>query len=86
MHCQRSNSVLRVRSGVRSGGVTVFGTDWSVPTQKQKATFDAMGVSYDYVNCDLETCPTIVKSFPTITGYPGETDVWAGVGHGDHIA
>jgi hypothetical protein len=86
MQNNRSKSMLRVRSGVRSGGVTIFGADWSAPTQRQKAAFDAMGVPYDYVNCDRETCPTIVRSFPTVTGYPGETDVWADIGHGGHIA
>ena len=78
MKNQKMNPGLRVRANVRAGGVTIYGSDNCGWTTKQKATFDAKGIPYEYVNCDKETCPTMVKAFPTVFGYPGETDNWTG--------
>ena len=74
----QNNPGLRVRANVRAGGVTIYGADWCGYTTKQKAAFDDKGIPYEYVNCDKETCPTMVKAFPTVTGYPDETDNWTG--------
>ncbi len=78
MSPQLSIPGLRVRANVRVGGVTIYGTPGCGWTSKQIEDFKRKHIQFDFVDCNKETCPTIVKAFPTVTGYPGETDSWVG--------
>lgn len=76
MQNKMSSAGLRVRTQVRAGKPTIYGTDWCGFTQKQKDAFDAKGIQYNYVNCDGGKCPKDVTAFPHVTGYEGKA--WTG--------
>ena len=70
-----------MRASVRAGGVTVYGTCRSKDTGKQLVAFNDKNIPYNFVNCDNEQCPTILRQFkklPVVMGYPGEMDSWDG--------
>lgn len=57
---------MRIRSNLRVGKITIYGTDWCGWTQKQRAYLDNQGKSYTFVNCDSQACPEFVSGFPTL--------------------
>lgn len=57
---------LKVKSDLRAGAITVYGTDWCGYTTKQRDYLDGKGVDYTYVNCEEKSCPDFVKAYPTL--------------------
>lgn len=57
---------LRVRTQLKAGELTVYGTDWCGWTSKQRDYLDGKGMAYTYVNCETESCPAEVQGFPTL--------------------
>jgi hypothetical protein len=63
---------FKVRTALRSGTVTVYGTPNCGWTRKQLDYFETNGVEHSFVDCsDPSSCPSFVDAFPTmiIVGY-----------------
>ncbi len=80
----KRNFNLQVRANVRAGGVTIYGNDdprYAQDIYKQLLAFKEQSIGFEYVNCDQQQCPSIVREFrqfPIVMGYPTETDSWDG--------
>jgi hypothetical protein len=59
------NTQLRIRTALRAGDITLYGTDTCSWTTKQRDYFDNRGVPYSYVNCKTQACPGFVTAYPT---------------------
>jgi hypothetical protein len=84
MQKQQAKPGLCIRSQVRSGGVTIYGNDnpaFAKAISKQIKAFKDQSIGFEYVNCDRQSCPSMVREFsqfPIVMGYPNETDSWDG--------
>lgn len=58
---------MKIKSTLKAGGITLYGTDWCGWTTKQKNYLNDKGMAFDYVNCDVQgACPESVRGFPTM--------------------
>jgi hypothetical protein len=48
------------------GSIIVYGSNGCGWCQKQKTYLDKKGISFEFVDCQSEGCPTFVSSYPTI--------------------
>ena len=55
-----------VRTDVRAGGLTVYGTETCGWTKKQLAYLEKKGIPFTFVDCDKQGCPGFVSGFPTL--------------------
>jgi hypothetical protein len=58
--------MLRVRTNVRAGRLTVYGAATCAWTQKQRAYLDRKGLPYAFVDCSAQPCPPFVSGYPTL--------------------
>jgi glutaredoxin len=54
------------QSPIDMGSFIIYGSNGCGWCQKQKNYMDKKGISFTFVDCQSETCPDFVKSFPTI--------------------
>lgn len=66
MQNQQQSRGLRLRSQLKAGALTVYGTDWCGWTKKQRSYLGEKNIPYTYVNCESESCPSFVSGFPTL--------------------
>jgi len=62
----QSNPCIGIRSGVRAGETTVYGTPECGWTQKQLEYLQKKKISYQFVDCSENKCPSFVDGYPTI--------------------
>ena len=62
----RTTPALHLRTGLKAGGLTVYGSDSCGWTRKQLEYLDHKGIAYKYVRCDDGRCPSFVDGFPTL--------------------
>jgi hypothetical protein len=62
---------FHIRTNLAAGDVTVYGQEWCSWTKKQKEYLQGKNIPFTYVDCEKETCPEFVKSYPTLvlSGY-----------------
>ncbi len=68
------NNLFAVKSHLKAGDVTVYGTSSCPWTVKQLKEFDKKKIAYEFKNCSEKgACPGFVEGFPTtvIKGYTG---------------
>ena len=70
---------LPVRTGMRVGKATIYGTDWCGYTTRQKQAFADAGIPFDYVNCEKspDQCQGI-HGYPLVKNFPNPGDSWDG--------
>lgn len=57
---------LRIKTDLRAGELTVYGTSWCSWTKKQRDYLDTKGMPYTFVDCDAQQCPDFVSGYPTL--------------------
>lgn len=57
---------MRLRSNLRAGSITVYGVENCGWTQKQLKHLAQKGISYNFVDCDAQSCPDFVEAYPTL--------------------
>ncbi|MFM8322701.1 MAG: NrdH-redoxin [Chloroflexota bacterium] len=62
----RPSSTLTVRTGLKAGKLTVYGTESCPWTVKQIEYLKQKGKPYTFVNCETGQCPDFVQGFPTM--------------------
>ncbi len=67
----KTPAILKVRSRVCAGNVTVYGSPQCGWTKKQIKNFDEKGIRYKFVDCTKGKCPKIADGYPTtvISGF-----------------
>jgi hypothetical protein len=62
---------IHIRTNITAGDVTVYGQEWCSWTKKQKEYLQRKNIPFTYVDCEKESCPDFVKSYPTLvmSGY-----------------
>ncbi len=55
-----------IRTGVKAGELTVYGTQSCGWTRKQLDYLKKKGIRYKFVDCDKAGCPEFVQAFPTL--------------------
>ena len=55
-----------VRTDVRAGALTVYGSETCGWTKKQLAYLEKKGIPFTFVDCDRQSCPEFVSGFPTL--------------------
>lgn len=58
--------MFSVRTGVRAGKLTVYGTEWCSWTKKERDYLTKKGIPFTFVDCDKGGCPKSVTAFPTL--------------------
>ncbi len=64
-------TILSVRSNIRAGALTVYGSADCSWSRTQVGYLDEQGMAYDYVDCSSQQCPDFVQVLPTLD-YNGE--------------
>lgn len=57
---------MALRSGLRAGELTVYGSPGCTWTRKQRQYLDQKKLSYSFVDCETQACPDFVQAYPTI--------------------
>jgi hypothetical protein len=57
---------MPIRSDLRLGAITVYGSPVCSWTRKQIASLENKGMAYSFVNCDTMRCPDFVEAYPTM--------------------
>ena len=57
---------IAVKTGLRGGELTVYGTLACGWTQKQLAYLDDKGIPYTFVNCSGQQGPPSITAYPTL--------------------
>lgn len=57
---------MNVRTDIRAGQLTVYGSPTCSWCQEQKSYLDKNGIDYTFVDCTTNECPDYVTSFPTL--------------------
>jgi hypothetical protein len=57
---------MHIRTDLKAGKLTVYGSDSCPWTVKQINFLDKKGIPYSYVSCDSGNCPEFVSAFPTL--------------------
>jgi hypothetical protein len=57
---------LGIRTGLRAGALTVYGTEWCSWTKKQRDYLTNKGIPFTFVNCEEGKCPAGVNAYPTL--------------------
>ena len=60
------NKLFSVRTDLRAGALTVYGSDDCKWTRKQLDYLRGKNIPFDYVNCAGGKCPSDVHAFPTL--------------------
>jgi hypothetical protein len=55
-----------LRTNLRAGQLTVYGTEWCSWTKKQREYLTNKGIPFRFVDCDKGHCPANVSGFPTM--------------------
>lgn len=61
----KKSGMLNIKTGLKAGEVTVYGSPncpWCV---KQKEYLESKGVEYKFVDCTTQKCPDFVQGYPT---------------------
>lgn len=57
---------MKLKSSVRVGTLTVYGSPTCKWCQKQTRYLDRHAIDYSFVDCTSETCPDYVTRYPTL--------------------
>ena len=60
------NGSFGIRSGLRAGEMTVYGSEECGWTQKQREYLNQKKMAYNFVDCSQNQCPAFVDGYPTI--------------------
>ena len=59
-------NAIQVRTNLMAGEITIYGQDSCKWTLKQKDYLNDKGISFNYIDCNKQSCPASVTAFPTI--------------------
>ena len=59
-------TILQVRSDIRAGALTVYGSPDCAWSRTQVGYLDEQGIAYTYVDCTSQECPDFVQVLPTL--------------------
>ena len=65
-NAKQKTKMFRVKSNLRAGAVTVYGSPSCGYCHKQVDYLNDNGIAFDFVDCTTQTCPDFVEGFPTL--------------------
>lgn len=57
---------MYIKTDLRAGDLTVYGTGWCGYTKKQRQYLNEKGIAYNYIDCEAQSCPGFVDGYPTL--------------------
>ncbi|RLC17984.1 MAG: NrdH-redoxin [Deltaproteobacteria bacterium] len=58
--------MFRIKTQIRSGSVTVYGSPTCPWCKKQTEYLNSKGTPFEFIDCTKQKCPDYVKGLPTL--------------------